>query len=119
MVRRLGSLADAQAMLDGALEKFDRVDQLVVASSDVKNNGSHAVGGRTDKYYPEHKEQIGLVAQGLSLFCVGPLFVKTRLVLGGHGAVRERDFGLHDHGLSLSGNEQTKARCSCRPMALN
>jgi NAD(P)-dependent dehydrogenase (short-subunit alcohol dehydrogenase family) len=32
IVRRPDSLADAQAMLDGALEKFGRVDQLVVAS---------------------------------------------------------------------------------------
>jgi NAD(P)-dependent dehydrogenase (short-subunit alcohol dehydrogenase family) len=32
MVRRPDSLADAQAMLDGALERFGRVDQLVVAS---------------------------------------------------------------------------------------
>jgi NAD(P)-dependent dehydrogenase (short-subunit alcohol dehydrogenase family) len=32
LVRRPDSLADAQAMLDGALEKFGRVDQLVVAS---------------------------------------------------------------------------------------
>ena len=32
MVRRPDSLADAQAMLDNALEKFGRVDQLVVAS---------------------------------------------------------------------------------------
>ena len=32
MVRRPDSLADAQAMLGGALEKFGRVDQLVVAS---------------------------------------------------------------------------------------
>jgi NAD(P)-dependent dehydrogenase (short-subunit alcohol dehydrogenase family) len=32
MVRRPDSLADAQAMLDAALQKFGRVDQLVVAS---------------------------------------------------------------------------------------
>src|ERR1700688_2056452 len=32
IVRRPDSLADAQAMLDGALEKFGRVDQLLVAS---------------------------------------------------------------------------------------
>src|SRR6202040_3474632 len=32
IVRRPDSLADAQAMLDAALEKFGRVDQLVVAS---------------------------------------------------------------------------------------
>src|SRR5919107_344777 len=32
IVRRPDSLADAQAMLDAALERFGRVDQLVVAS---------------------------------------------------------------------------------------
>src|SRR6202140_5925908 len=32
MIRRPDSLADAQAMLDAALQKFGRVDQLVVAS---------------------------------------------------------------------------------------
>jgi hypothetical protein len=110
------SLADAQAMLDGALEKFDRVDQLVVASPDVINNSGHAVCDRTDKCHQEHKEQKGLVG-GLFPICVGPFSLKTRLVLCGHGAVCE--LGLHDHGLSPSGNEQTKARCSCRPMALS
>ena len=82
---------------------------------DVINNSGHAVGGRTDKHHREHKEQKGLVGDGLPPFCVGPFSLKTRLVLGGHGAVCE--LGLHDHGLFPSGNEQTKARCSCRPMA--
>src|ERR1700689_5055047 len=39
---------------------------------DVINNSGHAVGGRTDKHHREHKEQKGLVGDGLSPFCVGP-----------------------------------------------
>jgi hypothetical protein len=65
-------------------------------SRDVINNSGRAIGDRTDKYHPEHKEQKGLVG-GLCPFCVGPFSLKTRLVLSGHGAVCE--LGLHDHGL--------------------